>query len=157
MSLKFTNTALAILALTSFFYQPVYGQETIFAQSNSDSLNNVAVRERESPANFVGTYYGKINYSEYETAWEMLSPNLQRDVSRHPQGYTSYLNWWQTVKLVEGDVTLKETNTDTAVVDAKIRYVMKSGREVPSLVRVYLQWNSQKNNWQIDNTTSLNN
>ncbi|MGB3694900.1 MAG: hypothetical protein WA865_16395 [Spirulinaceae cyanobacterium] len=68
------------------------------------------------------------------------------------KGYTSYLSWWQTVKLVEGDVTLQETNADSAVVDAKIKYVMESGREIPAIVRVYLLWSPQVNNWQIDNT-----
>lgn len=154
MDLKLRNSALATLFFASFFAQPVYGEE-IIAQSSGEHLDNAEVVERESPANFVGSYYGNINYEKYETAWEMLSLSLQRDGLRHPQGYTSYLNWWQTVKLVEGDVTLRETNTNSAIVDAKIKYVMKSGREVPSLVRVYLLWDSQKNNWQIDNTVSL--
>ena len=153
MDLKLRNSTLAILALTSFLAQPVYGK--IIAQSSSERTDAEVAIEQVEPANFVGSYYGNINYENYETAWEMLSPSLQRDSFRHPQGYTSYLSWWQTVKLVEGDVTLKERNDNSAIVDANIKYVMESGREVPSLVRVYLLWDYQKSNWQIDNTVSL--
>lgn len=148
MRLYFLLPGTLAIALTTIGIAPTYAVPLLLTQETSAA-------EKSSATQFVGNYYGEINFGRYEQAWRMLAPSLQNNSQRHPQGYNSYLNWWRKVELVTGEATSQQQSGNRAVVIAEIKYQMRSGREVPSRVRVDLLWDSEIGNWLIVNTQKL--
>ena len=89
--------------------------------------------EQPSPVQTVENYYLNINQGQYKTAWNQLSQQFKDNKRLHPNGYFSYLSWWRgKVKNVNiQQINILEANTDTAIVDASLNYLMKNGRIVP--------------------------
>jgi serine/threonine-protein kinase len=107
--------------------------------------------DRPSPEKFVQDYYATINEGQYQDAWNLLSPRYQANTGLHPQGYDSYVGWWgrQVGSVNVDQVNLKEANTETATVVARLTYFMKDGRQEPSSVRFSLVWDADNNRWAI--------
>jgi serine/threonine protein kinase, bacterial len=110
--------------------------------------------EKPSPEQAIQNYYSTINRGDYQTGWNLLSPTYQNNKRLHPNGYLSYIDWWggqvQNVELEQ--VSLVEASTETATVNARLRYFMKTGRVVPSSVRFFLLWDAQNSKWVIADT-----
>ncbi|WP_211293186.1 serine/threonine-protein kinase [Brunnivagina elsteri] len=106
---------------------------------------------KPSVKEFVENYYTTINNGNLPSAWNKLSPTLQANKRLHPQGYASYTDWWGgRVQQIEiNQVRLVEKNTNTAVVDAKLNYVLKNGKNSPASVRFTLVWDAASNQWLI--------
>ncbi len=113
-----------------------------------------APQDRPSAENFVQNYYAAINGGEYQTAWNDLSANYQSNKRLHPNGYDSYIQWWgEQVEKVEVDrVNLVEADTETAIVNTRLKYFMKTGKVVPGSVRFTLSWDTDNNKWVIADT-----
>ncbi|MGB3639711.1 MAG: protein kinase [Rivularia sp. (in: cyanobacteria)] len=107
--------------------------------------------EQPSPVQTVENYYLNINQGQYKTAWNQLSQQFKDNKRLHPNGYFSYLSWWRgKVKNVNiQQINILEANTDTAIVDASLNYLMKNGRIVPSSVRLFLSWDAQNRRWVV--------
>ncbi len=92
-----------------------------------------------------------INQGQYQTSWKQLSPSFKSDKNKIPDGYVSYIDWWGgKVKYVEIEqVSLVEETTNTATVNSKLKYFLKSGKEVPESIRFSLIWDGESNNWLI--------
>jgi len=110
-----------------------------------------------SPEQGIRDYYTNINNYKYESAWNSLSPELQKNAKVHPQGYESYTGWWTKVarvELLETDLMSKDEYNST--VDTRLRYFMsRSGREVEQTLRLNLIWDRNSNRWLIKNTELL--
>ena len=106
---------------------------------------------RPTPAEAVQNYYVNINQGQYETAWNQLAPSLQNDQILHPDGYLSYIDWWggkvESVNVEQ--VSLLEASTETATVNAKFKYLMKNGRQVPGSVNFSLLWDAENSRWVV--------
>ncbi|TFI54849.1 serine/threonine protein kinase [Mastigocladus laminosus UU774] len=109
---------------------------------------------RPSPEEFIQTYYATINQGQYQTAWYQLSPNYQNNKRLHPNGYLSYIDWWGgKVQQVEVEqVSLIESNTETAIVSAQLKYILKTGNESSSSINFSLLWDAENNKWVIADT-----
>ncbi len=107
--------------------------------------------EQPSPIQTVENYYLNINQSQYKTAWNQLSQQFKDNKRLHPNGYFSYLSWWRgKVKNVNIEqINILEANTDTAIVDASLSYLMKNGRIIPKSVRFLLTWDAQNRRWVV--------
>ncbi|MGA9382438.1 MAG: hypothetical protein WBV73_27070 [Phormidium sp.] len=123
--------------------------------SNNTSGEKIA---KPSPKEAVPNYYSNINNREYQAGWNKLSPSLQNNTDVHPEGYTSYLNWWRTVDRVEVlEANPRETTAETATVDVRLKYLMKTGKIAPESLRLFLVWDGITNSWLIDKTTHIPN
>jgi serine/threonine-protein kinase len=107
--------------------------------------------QQPSPAQAVENYYSNINSGQYQTAWNQLSPEYQSNKRLHPNGYSSYLNWWgeKVASVNIEQLSVLEANQDTATVNASLKYLMKTGRIVPNSVRLSLIWDAQNLRWVV--------
>ncbi|KOP26905.1 protein kinase [Hapalosiphon sp. MRB220] len=127
--------------------EPVASQTPTPEETTATNPENT----RPSPEEFIQSYYANINQGEYQTAWNQLSPNFQNNKSLHPNGYLSYIDWWGgKVQQVEVEqVSLVENSTETAIVSAQLKYILKTGRESSSSINFSLLWDAGNNKWVI--------
>ncbi|MBW4560370.1 MAG: serine/threonine protein kinase [Mojavia pulchra JT2-VF2] len=107
--------------------------------------------DRPSPEQAVQNYYANINQGQYQTAWNQLSPTYQSNKRLHPKGYLSYIDWWggrvQNVSIEQ--VNLVQASAETATVDTRLQYSMKTGKVVPASVRLSLLWDAENRKWVV--------
>ncbi|MDZ7963070.1 MAG: protein kinase [Aulosira sp. DedQUE10] len=106
---------------------------------------------RPSPEAAIQNYYANINQGQFQTSWNLLSPSLQSNRKLHPNGYLSYIDWWggrvQSVDVTQ--VSLVEANAETATIDARMQYYLKTGKVVSASVRFSLLWDAQNSRWVV--------
>jgi serine/threonine-protein kinase len=129
--------------------KPVYSQPIITPTQTSISIPTQI--DKPSPQQALRNYFATINQGQYQSSWKQLSPSFQSDKAIHPDGYLSYIDWWggkvQHVDIEQ--VSLVEETTNTATVNSKLKYFMKTGKEVPESIRFSLIWDAESNNWLI--------
>ncbi|NEP88034.1 MAG: hypothetical protein F6K18_15045 [Okeania sp. SIO2C2] len=104
----------------------------------------------------VKNYYSNLNQGKYEQAWNQLSTSFQDNQQLHPDGYNSYYDWWTGINNIAiQDVKQVSTSTETATVNALVKYTKKSGENIAQSLELFLVWNSTDQKWNID-TVSLN-
>ena len=104
----------------------------------------------------VRDYYGNINNNYYQRGWNSLSPQLRQNRKFHPQGYTSYTNWWNKVRRVDVLETYKVSgNPYYSTVDTRLRYLMSSNREIEQTIRFFFVWDSNTHCWLINHVERL--
>ncbi len=115
-------------------------------------LNNPVVNEsRPSPEQAVRDYYSDINNRNYQDAWNKLPAGLRASKKLHPEGYVSYVNWFETVNQIEiQNVWLANSNPDSATVNIRFKYHMKAGNVASEYLRFSLLWDATNNRWQFD-------
>ncbi|MFN6537655.1 MAG: protein kinase domain-containing protein [Nostoc sp. EkiNYC01] len=120
-------------------------------QSPQQTTSTQQQINRPSPEQAVEDYYKTINNGEYQDAWNLLSPSYQNNKRLHPNGYLSYVDWWggQVGSVDVEQVSLVETNSETATVDAQLRYFLKNGKQSPSSVRFSLLWDEGNSRWVV--------
>ncbi len=95
-------------------------------------------------------YYDKINQRRYSTTWNQLSPEFQK---RQSGNYQNYLDWWNQVDRVEvSQVNVVASTEDTALVNSRLTYYMKTGRVSSENLQFSLIWDEQSQQWLIDKT-----
>ena len=108
-----------------------------------------------SPSQSVINYYNTINNRDYTTSWNQLTAKFQREKSNNT--YSEYTNWWNQVQRVEIETAKTITSTsNTATVEVKLEYQMKSRRVIPNVLRFQLVWNQVQKNWNFDDSEKLN-
>ena len=118
---------------------------------NSSQQNNTSNLYQPSPEKTIEDYYSAINQQQYQTAWNELSYQLQNDSKLHPNGYASYTDWWTTVAFVEiHQISLVDINSQEAIVDTRLTYIMQTGRRSSQSLQLFLLWNSTNNKWEIN-------
>lgn len=128
---------------------PVYSQPIITPTQTYPSTPTPI--DKPSPQQALQNYFATINQGQYQSSWKQLSPSFKTDKAIHPDGYLSYIDWWGgKVKHVDIEqVNLVEETTNTATVNSKLKYLLKTGKEVPESVRFSLIWDAESNNWLI--------
>ena len=108
-----------------------------------------------SPSQAVINYYQTINDRNYSTSWNQLSRKFQRNKSNN--SYSEYIGWWNKVQRVEVEqAKTVSTASNTATVEVKIKYYLKSGRVISDVQRFKLIWNATQQNWNFDDSSKLN-
>ncbi|ARV60713.1 serine/threonine protein kinase [Nostocales cyanobacterium HT-58-2] len=112
------------------------------------------INNQRSPTEAIQNYYSSINQGQYRTAWNQLAPSYQNNKRLHPNGYLSYIDWWGgKVKNVDVEqVSVVEGSTETATVNAQLKYLMKTGKVVRSSVRFLLLWDADNMRWVVADT-----
>ncbi len=110
--------------------------------------------DRITPEQGVQNYFETINKRDFKTGWNQLSPGYQNNKRRNPDGYLSYIDWWGgKVKSVDIEqVSLVEVTAQTATVNAKIKYLMNSGKVIPGSVYFFLLWDAENSRWIVSDT-----
>jgi hypothetical protein len=106
----------------------------------------------KSPENFIKEHYSNLNARNYDLTWKSLSSEFQTIST----GFSGYTEWWNSVERIELDsVNLVSKDSSQAIVDAELRYIMKTGvTSDDERGRIYLAWNSSVSNWEIVKKTS---
>ncbi len=94
----------------------------------------------KSPYKVIQNYYRNINSRQYETAWNTLSTELKDNTSYHPNGYDSYIRWWDKFRRI--DIKKFDIISQVyreAIVDIDANYVKKSdGNLLDTKIRFFL-------------------
>ncbi len=104
-----------------------------------------------APAASVAKYYQNINNRDFAKAWQQLPIDLQSNTTIHPQGYDSFVQWWDSVTAVDLNAmqTTQQTNQQ-AEVQISATYHMKNNRLQPFILRYILVWNETNQEWLIE-------
>jgi serine/threonine protein kinase, bacterial len=119
-----------------------------------DSISTPPKPPDLSPRDIISDYYQKINTRDFQGSWNALPISLQNDRSIHPDGYNSFLDWWEnkvgSVQLLGTNVV--STNDNEAIVDADVQYFMRSGKgkSTSQAMRYFFIKNTSFNTWKID-------
>ncbi|MEM9923048.1 MAG: serine/threonine-protein kinase [Cyanobacteria bacterium P01_D01_bin.50] len=118
-------------------------------------LESPQTDDKPSPSQAIINYYTTINNRNYLTSWNLLSAKFQRSKSNN--SYSEYTEWWNKVQRVEveGAKTLS-TTSNTATVEAQMKYYMKSGRVITDAQRFKIIWNATQKKWNFDDSNKLN-
>ena len=132
--------------------------------STSDSNTNIQVQQdnfsssdnyRPSIESLVSNYYSQLNNGNYEDSWNTLSYELRNNKQDHPDGYNSYLKWWNLVSYVDAKIIESEHNDSDGIVKVRSKLKLHSGRVINSGVKYNLLWNSADQKWEIDKITLI--
>ncbi|MFN6568022.1 hypothetical protein [Dendronalium sp. ChiSLP03b] len=117
--------------------------------SSSESKENKATKDDiNTPDNAIVEYYQLINQQQYESSWAVLSSNFHR--LKSDNNYKSYKEWWEKVASVKiNSINLIENSKGKAVVDVKLKYFLKDGRQLDDSSRIILILDSNSK-WLID-------
>ena len=115
-------------------------------QANNIDRNN-------TPENAIVEYYQLINERKYSSSWAILSSRFKK--LQPDNNYKNYKEWWEKVASTRIiSIQLVSNNKDSAVVDAKLKYFLKDGRQLDDLSRFRLMLNSNSK-WLIDDKKKL--
>ena len=107
-----------------------------------------APEERPSPEDTIRSYYDTLNGDRYRTAWGMLSKSLQNNSDLHPDGFSDYSQWWDSVDFVEvAQIEPIEVERNDARVRTQLNYHMKTGNISPLSLEIQLVWDDKHERW----------
>lgn len=132
-------------------------ENTPTAPTPTTTPTPIASAPNVSPVDFVGNYYANINNGNLETSWNQLSQEFRNNRRLHPKGFVSYEQWWgQTVASVNiNQLSLLESNNNSATVVAKLDYNLENGEKSASDVKFYLVWDTRDRRWVIQDAQRL--
>lgn len=103
-----------------------------------------------APQQAVLDYYASINREDYPTAWGLLPASLQNNKRIHPQGYSSFESWFQSLRpITVTDISVIDQSDSQAIVGADYRCVI-NGKPKAEKLRYTLAWNQSLQRWQIE-------
>jgi hypothetical protein len=124
---------------------------SVIANQPELELSSTISSSQPSPEEAVHKYYSTLNQGQYNLAWEQLSEELRNNRKLHPNGYYSYRDWWSTVRKVElRSVELVNKDFPEAAVDVKLTYILKTGQLSNQSLQLFLFWNAQEEQWNIN-------
>jgi serine/threonine-protein kinase len=132
-------------------------QQEIAAEQQSQQSQGEEEEQRQreleyrKTEEFVQQYYQNLNYGNYEKSWNMMTDALKYS-ELHPDGYNSYLDWWNKVSSVNlfSAQTLEITDNQ-AIVQINLQYVMNDGRTSDQDLKFVLM-KSSDGAWYLDAT-----
>jgi serine/threonine-protein kinase len=107
---------------------------------------------QSSPTDFVQNYYNGISNKNLQKTWSQFTPALRNNRRLHPKGFDSYFGWWdgQVDQVEVNQVNLVEQNDSSAIVDARLNYLLRNGKQSSAKVRFTLVWDENSNQWLIN-------
>jgi serine/threonine protein kinase, bacterial len=119
-------------------------------QYGTPSATPTVANSLPDPANTITSYYSDINSRNYKTAWSKLPPDLQADRQVHPEGYSSFESWWNSVEAIDvRNVRILNQTPKSSEALVLTVYRMKNGRVQPYRLRYWLGWNEATQKWEI--------
>jgi hypothetical protein len=105
---------------------------------------------KNSPENLIAQYYQEINSRQYESAWNKLPTNLQENRQLHPQGYQSFVDFYNKLDGIQvvNLASIGGTNSSTEV-KADLQCKQKNGNLSPLFLRFYVKKGTSDREWKI--------
>ena len=118
-------------------------------EDNEGTKSNVTDR----PENAIVEYYQLISQRQYSSSWAMLSSRFKR--LQPDNNYNNYQEWWDKVASIRiNSIQLIEKSDSDAVVDVKLEYSLKDGRQLDDSSRFTLVLDSN-GKWLINDKRKL--
>jgi hypothetical protein len=116
--------------------------------NNTPQSSPTKTSERPSPEEMVKNHYIALNNRRYQETWNNLSLNFQK-LSGSSNAYDDYTEWWNSVERINiGEVRTVEQSDSQAIVNAELKYVLKTGRSsTDENTRIYLIWDDSSRKW----------
>jgi hypothetical protein len=114
-----------------------------------DSSSNLSIL----PEEFIRDYYYLINSSQYQIAWNYLSPGFKSNKNIMKKGYISYVEHWQKYERVSvNQVNLIQKSKYSALVDIDLQYYKENtGKQFAvERIRYPLIWDKKNSSWLIE-------
>jgi serine/threonine protein kinase, bacterial len=106
--------------------------------------------DRTPPDALIAQYYQEINSRNYQAAWNKLPNNLREDLNVHPNGYQSFVDFFNGFGGVRvNNLTVVDRTDYSAVVNADLSCHLKNGNDSPLFLRFSLNWNNSDRQWQM--------
>jgi hypothetical protein len=131
---------------------------TIFTSPSPTSTPSVPViktssnsdRPRNSPENLIAQYYQEINSRDYQSAWNKLPITLQNNLNVHPEGYKSFVDFFDRFDRIRVNyLGVVDETESSAEVKADLT-CMRNGNTAPLFLRFYLKKDEAYRSWKID-------
>jgi hypothetical protein len=107
-----------------------------------------------TPDSLVQNYFMSIKNGQYQKAWDMLPSDMQRNKFIHPNGYSSFTDWWKKTSIDVDAVKIVSQSDREAIVNADVRYKAQKGSPHPLHLKYFLKRNSSTDNWVINKIKS---
>ena len=131
-------------------------EEQIGNDSPTQSSENSQSQIKPSAADALKNYYANINNQNYQAAWAMFTPQTRNNPQLHPEGYKSYTDWWTKVSNVDIiRAKVVENNGETSIVEAHLKYRLKSGKILEQKLIFSWLWDNQNNQWLLDRVSRI--
>ena len=126
-------------------------EQQISSDSPPQSSENSQSGIKPSAAEALRNYYANINNQSYQAAWAMFTPQTRNNPQLHPQGYKSYTDWWTKVSNVDIiSAKVVKNNGETSIVEANLKYLLKSGKVLEQKLIFFWVWDSNNNQWLLE-------
>ena len=109
---------------------------------------------RPDPTIAVRDHYEGIRGGSYYAAWERLPQKIRNNSKIHPNGYSSFEDWFariNPIKVTDLQITNWQDNDNVPV---KVTYFSQS-KSITSSLLYQLKWNSQRNYWEFVDMTPI--
>ena len=103
----------------------------------------------QTPDQFIRSYYSNLNLGNFAYAWSLLTANFI--AANNPDGYSGYVNFWNTVhEVVVQNTYLISQSGGYAVINVAALYHYNSGSLVNTSVNFNLTYNYARGTWMFD-------
>jgi serine/threonine protein kinase, bacterial len=125
-------------------------------EDKPNDTSSTTPSERPAPEQTIRQYYDYLNQKQYRSSWDLFSDALKQDSRLHPQGFSTYEEFWNDIDRVNvQEVTPLEIKGDEARVLARTSLQMKDGTVSPISLRIKLVWDEKSGRWLYDDAKIL--
>ncbi len=126
------------------------------SERSQENQKSVPIAKKITPVDFVRQHYSDLNQRDYSHTYNNLSSEFKK---KNSVTWEEYQQWWEKVAQIKiSRINLVEEKEKAAIVKAELAYLLKNGKETQdSKNHIYLIWNEEDKNWQIDQKISPSN
>ena len=145
-----------VLQSTNSSVQTANPTQASSAPTSPSLQKSAPVMAEVSPEQAIIDYYSNINNHLYNTGWSTLTNRFKNLNPGIKGGYQEYLDWWKSVQRAQiQNLKLVSITSTEAVVDARIKYFMKTGNVTSSSLRFFLVKNATKTSWLLNDISHI--
>jgi hypothetical protein len=147
---RYTIQVAALKGSTSFTLEMALKNDNDPSPAEASVPIASASNSQSSPDAVISEYYQEINSHNYQAAWNKLPLDLQQNVNVHPNGYQSFVDFFDSMGGMEvNSISVLGKNEAQAIVSADINCKLKNDSKSPLFLRFFLNWSSSSQQWQI--------
>ncbi len=140
MSDNKTVIAAAIIGLIGTLGAAIIAKDQVIVKTTSP------VSTRPDPTIAVRDHYEGIRGGSYHAAWERLPQKIKNNSRMHPNGYSSFRDWFASINPIQV-IALQVTDQYDDNATVKVTYFSDSKSQ--SFYILYkFKWNSQRDYWE---------
>jgi hypothetical protein len=142
------TTILVISAVTAAILQPEEARSCFALDSQKCPLLKPFFTDPVKDT--VTQYYQEINKGNYQSAWNKLPLNLQKNTKVHPEGFKSFKDFFSSINDIKiNSLSILEQKDSKAVVSVDLCQSNKTNLKSHKLLRFYLSQNTKNQQWEI--------